>query len=148
MHPSSALCFRVKHEPNIIQRQMLGIVEMQISNLLEIGKDRQGCLSLLLLLLLFAWPKLYPDVVLKLEAASDTHSLDHGEIIVRCWTEEPAKASATAVAEARQAVQKMLESSAIKSMEAVVSKLKVFAEVADEAAKVPMPSLNQDWCVT
>lgn len=47
-HPSSTLCFRAKHEPNIVPPQkLLGIVEMQASKLLEMGKDRQGKLWVL-----------------------------------------------------------------------------------------------------
>jgi hypothetical protein len=76
---------------------------------------------------------------LKLEVAGpkgDTQ--ERGEITVRFWTQETAKASAAAVADARQAVQEKLEggNTAAKSLEAVVSKLKAFAAIADEAAQV------------
>jgi len=80
--------------------------------------------------------------VLKLKSKGpDTDNLDHGEIIIRFWTEEHAKASAVAISEAKQAVQTFLEgeNSAIKSMETVMSKLKVFANVTDKAANVHIP---------
>lgn len=68
-------------------------------------------------------------------AAND--SIDRGEIVVRCWTEETAEASAVVVADARTAVAAILEGdSAAKSLEAVMLKLKLFVTVADEAAKV------------
>lgn len=66
--------------------------------------------------------------------------MDRGEIIIRFRAEEQAKASAVAIAEAKQAVDAKLEGegSAAKSMETVVLKLKVFAEVIDEAANVTL----------
>jgi len=44
------LRFRVKHQPNIVQpRQTLGVAAMQISELLELGKDQQGEFKILVL---------------------------------------------------------------------------------------------------
>jgi len=77
---------------------------------------------------------------LKLEDArhNNNNSLYPGEIIVRFWTEETASAGSAAVVAAQQAVINNLESgsSAMKSLETVVSKLKLFAEIANEAAQV------------
>jgi hypothetical protein len=71
-------------------------------------------------------------------AGANGETQERGEITVRIWTEETVQASAGAVAGARQAVEDKLEddSSPAKSLEAVVSKLKVFVDIVDEAAKV------------
>jgi hypothetical protein len=57
---------------------------------------------------------------------------------VRFWTEDTASAGSAATAAARQAIANGLESgnSATKSLETVVSKLKLFVSIADEAAQV------------
>jgi hypothetical protein len=59
-------------------------------------------------------------------------------MIVRFWTEDTASAGSAATVAARQAVTNNLESrnSATKSLETVVSKLKLFVGIVDEAAQV------------
>jgi hypothetical protein len=62
---------------------------------------------------------------------------DKGEIVVRFWMEDIAEADTVAVADARTAVTTNLErDSTAKSLEMVVSKLRLFATLANEAAKV------------
>ena len=59
-------------------------------------------------------------------------------MIMRFWTEGAASAGLAATVAARQAVTNGLESrnSATKSLGTVVSKLKLFVSIADEAAQV------------
>jgi hypothetical protein len=78
------------------------------------------------------------DVVLKLDApGAQNNTQVCGEITVRFWTEETAEASAPAIVNAHKVVNKLEGgNAATRSLEAVVSKLKVFVEIADEAAKV------------
>jgi hypothetical protein len=75
---------------------------------------------------------------LKLDGKSGgDHISDKGEIVVRFWMEDIAEAGTVAVADAHTAVTTNLEcDSTAKSLEMVVSKLRLFATVADEAAKV------------
>jgi len=76
---------------------------------------------------------------LKLEdARHKNNNLLPGEMIMRFWTEDTTSAGSAATAAARQAVANGLESgnSATKSLETVVSKLKLFVSIADEAAQV------------
>ncbi|KIM82226.1 hypothetical protein PILCRDRAFT_473128 [Piloderma croceum F 1598] len=117
---SSTICIRAKNDAAIFKPQLLGEVAVVVETLLATGKDMQ-------------------DVVLKLRTAgANGETQERGEITVRFWTEETVQASATAIAGAHQAVEDKLEddSSPAKSMEAIVSKLKVFADIVDEAAKV------------
>jgi hypothetical protein len=79
------------------------------------------------------------DVILKLEDARyKNNNLLPGEMIMRFWTEDTASAGSAATAAARQAVANGLGSgnSATKSLETVVSKLKLFVSIANEAAQV------------
>jgi hypothetical protein len=80
-----------------------------------------------------------PDVILKLEdTRHKNNNLLPGEMIMRFWTEDTASAGSAATAAARLAVANGLESgnSATKSLETVISKLKLFVSIADEAAQV------------
>jgi hypothetical protein len=89
-----------------------------------------GLLSVLTLSLL--------DILLKLEAGVKSNTRDCGEITVRFWKEDASKASTGVIADARKAVETKLETrrSATKSLENVVSKIKMFTGILGEMAKV------------
>jgi hypothetical protein len=115
----------------------LGEVAVAIEALSDMGKDKQG--EYVLYIIDIAHYISLSDILLKLEAAGakgDTQ--ERGEITIRFWTEETIRASAAAVSNARQAVEDRWGdgNTASKSLEAVVSKLKIFAEIGNEAAKV------------
>jgi hypothetical protein len=77
------------------------------------------------------------DVLLKLE--SPDASQENVHIMVRFWPEEVAKAATSAIAGAHEAVDHKVgsrESAAATSLDAVISKLQMFVQVADEVANV------------
>lgn len=84
------------------------------------------------------------DISLKINGGEQNVSEHRGDIIVRIWTEDSVKASATALENVRKVVKEKLEeeNSATKSLGRVVSKLQIFAAVADEASKVSIPNLH------
>lgn len=67
----------------------------------------------------------------------ENNTVDKGEIVVRFWAEDVAEADAVAVADARAAVEINLEGgSSAKSLETIVSKLRLFSTIVNEAAHV------------
>jgi len=119
---------------------VLGQVEIEIDKLRNMGNDRQR--EYLCYFILLIWLTSFTEIVLKLEGAgAGDDILDKGEIVVRFWTEGLADAGAVAVVDARTAVKVNLEGdSAAKSLETVVSKLRLFVSVVDEAAQVCVKS--------
>lgn len=108
---SSTLSLRATHETSS-GPTVLGTVKILISELLELGRNRQ-------------------HVTLKLNT-----NQDGSEINVRLWKE-----GTTGGTVARSGI------SATNTMEAVVSRLKVLAEVADENTKI-YPCANLVWCTS
>lgn len=92
-----------------------------------------------------------PDIILKLEGADAKGEIqEHGKITVRFWTVDIVQTGAAAVAGARQTVEDKSKdnSSPTKSLEAVVFKLKVFADIGNNASKVWKLAAVIEYCLT
>jgi len=120
---------------------------MEIRHLLELGKDGKG--EPFDVSISFSRLILRPDVILMLENTGPHNTTNaKGEVTLRIWTEDMRDASTVAAVDAHRVVHDKLEDelSAARSLDAVVSKLKLFIDVVNEVAKACPISLTSDGC--